>query len=292
MTPVSVRHPEDRREAGGEAEVSGVISSTRAIADAFVAARQEGRALDGFPGDQPSDLATSYRIQDEAIALWPDEIAGWKIGRVQPHQVAELGADRLAGPIFKRNVWIANGAAVDFPVFDRGFAAVEAEYVFRIGRDAPPAKLEWTPGDAISLIETMHVGVETAGSPLATINDLGATVVVSDFGNNHGLILGPEVPNWRATLAKGVTAETFIEDQSVGTGGASDAPDGPIDALVFLAGHLARRGKPLKAGQLVTTGAVTGVHDIRIGQHSRVSFNGAGDILCTAVKAAGNGRGF
>ena len=89
-----------------------------------------------------------------------------------------------------------------------------------------------------------------------------------------------------------MTCETFIEEQSVGAGGASDAPDGPLDALAFLAGHLAQRGKPLKAGHLVTTGAVTGVHDIRIGQHSRVSFNGSGDILCTAVKAVGNGRGF
>ncbi|PZO55588.1 MAG: 2-keto-4-pentenoate hydratase [Alphaproteobacteria bacterium] len=272
--------------------MSGVISSTRAIADAFVAARQEARPLDGFPGEQPRDLATSYKIQDEAIALWRDEVAGWKIGRVQPPQVASLGADRLAGPIFRRNVWVAKGAAVDFPVFERGFAAVEAEYVFRIGKDAPADKLDWTIDEAAALIETMHVGVETAGSPLATINDLGATVVVADFGNNHGLILGPEVPNWRAKLAQGVSCETFIEDKSVGAGGASDAPDGPLDALLFLVRHLAQRGKPLRAGQLVSTGAVTGVHDIRIGQHSRVSFNGAGDILCTAVKAAASGRGF
>jgi 2-keto-4-pentenoate hydratase len=169
---------------------------------------------------------------------------------------------------------------------------VEAEYVFRAGRDAPLGKTSWTPEDAVDLIDAMHVGVELAGSPLATINDLGATVVVSDFGNNHGLILGPEVPNWRAKLAKGLTCETFIEEASVGSGVANAAPDGPLDALVFLLGHLAERGRPLKAGQLVSTGAVTGVHDIRIGQRSRVSFNGSGDILCSAVKAVASGRGF
>jgi len=272
--------------------VAGETQQTRAIAGAFVAARQEARALDGFPGDQPGDLAASYRIQDEAIALWPTEVVGWKIGRVQHHQVATLGAERLAGPIFKENVWVANGAAVNFPVFDHGFAAVEAEYVFRIGKDAPADKTQWNAAEAAELIASMYVGVETAGSPLATINDLGATVVVADFGNNHGLILGPEVADWRAKLSKGVTCETFIEGHSVGAGGASDAPDGPLDALAFLAGHLAQRGKPLKVGQLITTGAVTGVHDILIGQHSRVSFNGSGDILCTAVKAVGNGRGF
>lgn len=267
-------------------------STIQDIARSFVTARQEARALPGFPGEAPTDLATSYRVQDAAIALWPDDVAGWKIGRVTPGQVESLGAERLAGPIFSKLIWrAANGAAVEFPVYDGGFAAVEAEYVFRIGRDAPADKTAWTRAEAIELIGAMHVGVETAGSPLATINDLGSTVVVSDFGNNHGLILGPEVPNWRAALEKGLHAETFVEGQSVGTG-AAGVSDGPLDALVFLAGHLATRNMPLKAGQWITTGAVTGVHDIRIGQHSRVSFNGSGDILCSAVKAAANGKGF
>lgn len=269
------------------------MSTARDIAGSFVAARQDARALTGYPGELPPNLEASYRVQDEAIAMWPDEIAGWKIGRIAPHQVAALGAERLAGPIFKHYVWHAKpGAGVEFPVYENGFAAVEAEYVFRIGKNAPAEKLSWTRDEAIDLIDAMHVGVELAGSPLATINDLGSTVVVSDFGNNHGLILGPEIEHWRAKLEKGLTAETFIEGASVGKGSANAANDGPLDALVFLLEHLAKRGKPLKAGQLASTGAVTGVHDIRVGQHSRVSFNGDGDILCSAVKAAPNGKGF
>lgn len=267
------------------------MTTARDIAGRFVAARQGATALPAFPGDPPDTLTLSYRVQDEAIALWPDEIAGWKIGRVQPHQIETLGAERLAGPIFRHLVWRANGAAVEVPVFDRGFAAVEAEYVFRIAHDVPPEDVEWTREDAIDLVGAMHVGVETAGSPLATINDLGATVVVSDFGNNHGLILGPEVPNWRERFAEGLTCETFIDDVSVGQGEAREGADDAIDALVFLLGNLARRGRTLKAGQLISTGAVTGVHDIRIGQHARVSFSGFGDILCSAVKAAPNERG-
>lgn len=271
----------------------GWVSQARDIAGSFVAARREARALPDFPGETPRDLAASYRVQDEAIALWDDEVAGWKIGRVTPHQAAALGSERLAGPIFKQLVWPAKGnGGVSFPVYENGFAAVEAEYVFRIGKDAPPSKTEWTREGAADLIAAMHVGVETAGSPLATINDLGSTVVVADFGNNHGLILGPEIPDWRAKLDKGLTCETFIEDKSVGSGRANGGPDGPLDALVFLLGHLAQRGRPLRTGQLVSTGAVTGVHDIAIGQRSRVSFNGSGDILCAAVKATPNGRGF
>jgi 2-keto-4-pentenoate hydratase len=268
------------------------VSSAREIAVRFVAARREAKALPDFPGELPDSLSASYRVQDEAIALWPDEIAGWKIGRVPPHQVKTLGAERIAGPIFTHFVWRANGAAVEIPVFERGFAAVEAEYVLRVARDVPPEDTEWTREDAADVIAAMHVGMETAGSPLATINELGATVVVSDFGNNHGLILGPEAPDWRAKLAEGLRCETFIDGRSVGKGEVRAGADDPIDALVFLLEHLARRGRTLKAGQFVSTGAVTGVHDIRIGQQARVSFDGFGDILCSTVKAAPDARGF
>ena len=289
MTPVSYKHPQSKI---GSEPAGGIVSSAREIASAFVAARRAGRPLADFPGEIPKTLGDAYRVQEEAIALWPDEIAGWKIGRVPTHQIQPLGAERLTGPIFTNLVWRADTEEVEIPVFDGGFAAVEAEYVLRIGRDVPPEDSAWTREDAAELVAAMHIGVETAGSPLATINELGATVVVSDFGNNHGLILGREIADWRAELERGVHCETFIDNERVGHGEVRSGADDPIDALVFLLEHLARRGRGLRTGQLISTGAVTGVHDIRIGQRARVSFNGAGDILCAAVEAKPNSRGF
>jgi 2-keto-4-pentenoate hydratase len=114
-------------------------------------------------------------------------------------------------------------------------------------------------------------------------------VVASDFGNNAGLIVGPEVNNWRARLGE-LTARTEIEGKLVGEGTAMLIPGGPLAGLRFLLKHLAERDRPLQAGQYVSTGAVTGVHDIVAGQSSRLSFGGDGEILCRAVKAKAGGR--
>ena len=264
-----------------------MTNAAREIAQKFVAARRQAKALSGFPGEQPTDLATAYRVQEQALALWGDDIAGWKIGRIPPHFQEVLKADRLEGPIFNHLVWSARAKdEVAFPIYENGFAAVEAEYVFRIGTDAPADKTDFTREEAAALVSALHIGVECAGSPLRTINELGPTVVVSDFGNNHGLILGPEIPNWRALKDEDLRCEMFIDDKSVGTGGAASIPDGPLGALIYLLGHLARRGRPLKAGQLVSTGAATGIHDIRIGQKARAHFDFFGEIRCAAVKAA------
>jgi 2-keto-4-pentenoate hydratase len=264
-------------------------SDSQAIAAAFVAARRAGRALSDFPGQIPADLVAAYACQDAAIALWPDAVAGWKVGYIAAAQRDGSGDPRLVGPIFRNAVWSDRPSEVlDIPVFVGGFAAVEAEYIFRLGQDVPEGKTEFSRDEALALVAALHVGVETAGSPLATINQLGPRVVVSDFGNNAGLILGPEIPDWTRVSASSLRCHCHIDGLPVGSGGAESVPDGLAASLAFALGRCARRGIRLRAGALVTTGAATGIHDIRVGQVARLDFEGIGSIQCRAVAALAN----
>ncbi|WCE05799.1 2-keto-4-pentenoate hydratase [Pseudoxanthomonas sp. JBR18] len=260
-------------------------ADAEAIAHAFVQARQAGQSLPDFPGTIPPDLVSAYQVQDLAIAQWPDTVVGWKVGYIAAERRDASGDERLLGPIYARQLWNATGAIVEFPVFDGGFAAVEAEYVLRLEQDAPADQLHYTPEQAVAIASTLLLGVEIASSPLATINQLGPRVVVSDFGNNNGLILGPQVPDWQALDEDGLRAETFIEGTRVGTGGARLLPGGLRAAFAFALGRSAQRGRPLKQGDLIATGNATGIHDIRIGQQALVRFEGYFDIPCRAIAA-------
>lgn len=256
-----------------------------AIAQSFVEARQHGRSLPDFPGQIPPDLVTAYEVQDLAIARWPDRIVGWKVGYIAAERRDGSGDDRLLGPIWSRALWNATGGIDEIPIYVGGFGAVEAEYVLRLEADAPADKLHWTPDEAAALPASLFIGVEIASSPLATINQLGPRVVISDFGNNNGLILGPEIADWRARDEAGLKAETLIDGQLVGTGGATLLPGGLRTAYAFALGRSARRGRPLKRGDLIATGNATGIHDIAVGQQATVRFEGVGEIRCRAVAA-------
>ncbi|WP_394842770.1 fumarylacetoacetate hydrolase family protein [Pendulispora brunnea] len=274
MTPVSsVKH----------------IDRSDLTARAFTEARRRARSLPEFPGIVPADLATGYATQEAAIELWPDDIIGWKIGKVPPPFEERLGAPRICGPIFRRKLLVAEEAGghapIQFPVIEGGFAAVEAEFVVRVGRDAPAGKREWTLEEAETMVASMHIGMEPAGSPLKTINVLGPTVVVSDFGNNNGLILGPEIPDWHHRAWTDMPCETWIDGMRVGVGSAASISGGPIEALRYLLEHLATRNRPLRAGDLISTGAATGIHDVLAGQTALVRFGSYGEIPCVAVKA-------
>ncbi len=255
-----------------------------AIAAKLVAARRASTALDGFPGPLPTSMDEGYATQEAAIALWPDAIAGWKIGRVPPDIAPTVGTDRLAGPIFAKLVTTPSaGAVTPLPVIAGGFAAVEAEVIWRLAVDAPADRSVWNADDALKIVESLHVGVEFAASPMAQINALGPTVVASDFGNNGGLILGPAIPGGLTRDPAAMVCETFINGVSVGRNSAASLLGGPVGSLVFLLEHCAARGRPLKAGCLVSTGQITGIHDVRPGDNIRVAFGDLGEIFCEAA---------
>lgn len=261
------------------------------IARSFVDARLAARSLPGYPGEIPDSLAEGYAIQEIALALYPDDVVGWKVGRIPQPLQSKLGDERLAGPTFSAFLRApGRGETVALGVIPGGFAAVEAEFVYRLGRDAPAGKTQYTPQEALDLVDALHIGVEFAGSPLKTINDLGSTVVASDFGNNAALIVGPEIPGWRDRADDSLPCETFIDGVLVGSGTAASVPGGPAPALAFLLGHCASRARALKAGMYVTTGAATGIHDIRAGQSARISFGEFGEILCVAEEARPTAR--
>lgn len=255
------------------------------IARAFTEARRTARAVTTYPGTVPATLDEAYGIQDEAIALWPDRIAGWKLGRIMPADAERFGAGRLAGPIFSRAIWPAGDEAVRFGVIDGGFAAVEAEYILELGQ-APDSRDDWTAATVVPLVANVFIGVEIAGSPFAGINSHGPAVTASDFGNNAGLILGGAIPDWQHRLLD-LTCEVRIDDVRVGAGGAQSIPDGPFDSLAFLLNTLHHRGRRLEAGQLISTGAATGVHSIDAGQRAVADFGPDGQITCVAVKVEG-----
>ncbi len=259
-----------------------------AIAAAFVQARQSGASLPGFPGTIPEDLVAAYRVQDLAIARWPDRVAGWKVGYIAPERRDASGDERLLGPIYARQC-VPAPAQAQVPVFVGGFGAIEAEYVLRLQADAPPDMLDWTPESTVAVPASLHVGLEIASSPLATINALGPRVVVSDFGNNNGLVIGPEIRDWRTIPESELLAESWIDGELVGRGGATTLPGGLLAAYAFALGRSAKRGRPLKAGDVIATGNATGIHEVRVGQRIRVDFGDYGRIDGEVVAATGQG---
>jgi 2-keto-4-pentenoate hydratase len=257
-----------------------LVDDRSRIAGRFLAARRAAAGLDSYPGDFPASLDEAYAIQDAAIAAWGRPVIGWKVGRVAAPLIDLFGTDRITGPIFAQ---AADGSAM--PVFAEGFAAGEAEFLLRIGTAPPAGQTSFTLDEAADLIGAVHVGIEIASSPLGAINEIGPIAVVSDFGNNNGLVVGAEIPDWRSSGFEQWEVSCRIGGALAGTGRAAAFPDGAIGAARFLFELMARRGIALAPGQWISSGAVTGVHRARPGQRVEAQFSERLAVSCSLVAA-------
>ena len=282
MTPVSLTL---EQTSEGIAAVVSSKGDAVTIANRFLDARRQAEGLDCYPGDFPGTLEEAYRIQDVAIERLGKPVLGWKVGRVGPPHASRFGADRLAGPIFSVVVDGDGRQLAEMPVFANGFAAGEAEYLLRIGSVPQKGKLEFTLEEAAELIDAVHVGIEIASSPLRTINELGPIAVISDFGNNNGLLVGDAVPDWRSRQFELWPVATLIDGADVGAGKAMAFPDGALGSARFLLELMARRGNSLDRGQWISTGAITGVHVARPGQTVEAWFGDEFHLACRLVEA-------
>lgn len=262
-----------------------LTDETSRIAGRFLAARRAASGLESYPGDLPDSLDEAYAIQDQAIAAWDRPVIGWKVGRVLPPLSERYGTDRLGGPIFARAAASEGGAPVEMPVFAEGFAAGESEFLLRIGAAPPAGKADFTLDETAQLIGAVHVGIEIASSPLGAINELGPIAVVSDFGNNNGLVIGPEIPDWRSSGFEEWEVATIIDGVEAGRGRASAFPDGAIGAARFLFELMAARGIRLEPGQWISSGAVTGVHRAHPGQTVEAQFSEGLSLSCKLIAA-------
>jgi 2-keto-4-pentenoate hydratase len=241
--------------------------------------------LTDYPGRRPETLDEAYAIQRHAIALHPTAVGGWKVGRINPPLDAQYGTNRLAGPIFAERIVDAR-PGLAMPVFEGGFGAAEAEYLLRIGTAPDPAKANYTIAEATALIDAVNAGIEIASSPYPGINADGPLVTISDYGNNYGLVIGPEILGWQSGEFLRWPVQLLIDGVEAGAARAEQMLDGPFGAAAFLFELAAARGIELRAGQWISSGAVTGVHVMHPGERAIARFGEGIEIACGIESAA------
>jgi 2-keto-4-pentenoate hydratase len=245
------------------------------IARAFLAARAEKTPLTLYPGAMPQTMADAYAIQSAAIDFDGRRIGGWKVGRIAPDLVERFGGERIAGPIFADEI-ADDGAAM--PVYSGGFAAAEAEVLLCLGEVGDRDHDIESVRDCITEVRT---GIEIASSPFPDINQHGPAVTASDYGNNKGLVLGPPIADWRARDLITMPVEMTIDGVPVGAATMATMLDGPFGSALFLIRILRARGIAIAPGTWVSAGAITGVHEIAVGQRAEALFDGKIRVGCS-----------
>ena len=135
---------------------------------------------------------------------------------------------------------------------------VEAEIVYRFGRDLVPNKGPYARNDVLDGIVSMHPAIEIVDTRFKTFGALDPLSHRADQGNHGALIVGPALSDWRSLDPVRQPVTLIINGKHVcDTIGGNSAVD-PVRLLVWLANVGSRSLGGLRAGQFVTTGSCTG----------------------------------
>jgi 2-keto-4-pentenoate hydratase len=234
----------------------------------LIEARNVGKGLAELPADcRPSSIDEAYAIQD-AVARGLGAIKGWKTGAPSPE------AEPAYAPIF--TVIAGPGR---FPAATQRLFGIEGELAFRLARDLPKRDRPYTRDEAVAAIASMHPAVELVDTRFADFAAVDALSKVADNQSNGALIHGPAVPGWQSLgldLARppiSVTIDGKLAARTTGNSGGD-----PLRLLAALANHCARRTGGLRAGDVITTGSITGITFAKPGSVVVVDFGRLGAV--------------
>ncbi len=239
------------------------------LAARLIEARRSGERIAALADDEtPKTAAEGYAVQEAMIHRLGIAVGGWKVGADNPTaepQAGPLLVDRLkAGP-------------ASFAMLPNAFRTVEAEIAFIFGKDLPLRDQPYVEADIWEAIASLHVGIEILESSFVERRRLPPNAPLGDLLNNGGYTYGPALTDFRALDLVTPQGFVLIDGKEVRRAKSGTPGGAPGRLMAWLANHAAGRGRPLKRGDIVTTGSHTGMLDAPAGAHVTARFEGIGE---------------
>lgn len=241
---------------------------TRA-AQALLQARQGAPLLD-WQDVLPPDLQGAWAVQD-AVADALGGVGAWKVGAGSP--AAEPGCAPLpAAGVLPSGSGPGPGPALRM----RG---IEVEVALRLGRDLPAPDRPPDPATLLAAVAEVLPAIEVVETRLADWRACPELAHVADQQLHGALVLGaPSATAADAIDLRQLTAYLAFDGQPVASARGAHGTGDFWPLLGWLAVHCTRRGRPLRAGQVVTTGSCSGLLFAPEGAKVEAELGGVGRV--------------
>jgi 2-keto-4-pentenoate hydratase len=252
-------------------------AQVKAAAQALLDARARRVRLPDLPaGLRPQTTADAEAICEAMGVGFEHPVGGWKVGCTDPVVAIKVGLERpFLGRIPALYVY-QSGASV--PWSDLLRPVVEAEIGFRFGRDLPPRAAPYSAEEVADAIDALVPGIEIPESRLTDDHPLGALGMVADQGYAGRFVCGTPVMRWRELDLSGQPVVLSVGGREVARGTGARAMGNPFEAVVWLANERSRIGDGVLAGQVVSTGSLTGIQWTRPGDLAVADYGALGRV--------------
>jgi len=247
--------------------------SHKALAERLRTAYAMGAVAPLRDGLNPDDVDGAYAVQAVNTRFWLDSgrrIVGRKIGLTSKAVQTQLGVDQPDFGVLFADMEVANGGMLAAGAVLQPKA--EAEIALLLSRDVT---------DTDATVETMMTAADCAMAAIEIVDsrianwEISFADTVADNGSSAFFVRGDPVRLRDLDLYTcGMVMEINGKVASLGAGAACLGH--PLNAAAWLARTLARRGEPLRAGDILLTGALGPMVALRSGDEVIAHVGGVG----------------
>ncbi|MGA3489519.1 2-keto-4-pentenoate hydratase [Micromonosporaceae bacterium DT55] len=241
-------------------------------------AYDSGKPVPPLAGDllPVGDTDAAYEVQRTQVRWWVKQgrrRVGAKIGLTSRAVQESFGVFQPDFGVLFADMAVADGAEVDLELLSQ--PRVEAEVAFVLGADLPQEQV--TTVDVIRATDHLLPAIEIVDSRIA---DWQISIVdtIADNASSGLYVLGNS-PRRLADVDLrlcGMVLESGGEPVSVGAGAA--CLGNPLHAVAWLAQTMARAGDPLRAGDVVLSGALGPMVPVTPGAAYEARIAGLGSV--------------
>ena len=222
------------------------------------------------------DLSSAYEIQkinNHIKKAKGARLVGCKIGLTSPAVQKQLGVDQPDYGLLFDDMEVLHGNEIPWSEVMQPKA--EAEVAFIMKRDLPTASI--TMAELISAVDYAVAAIEIVGSRIENWN-IKITDTIADNASSSHFVLGhrPIKLENLDLINLGMVMNKNGKKVSEGTGAA--CLGSPLNALIWLAKTMANLGSPLKAGDIVLTGALGPMSAAEPGDSFTTTFDTLGEV--------------
>jgi len=229
----------------------------------------------------PRSAEDGYAIQDAYVALRAHRlgaIAGYKVALSSKEMQRFVGVDAPQAGVLLESTLHRSPARVRAADYVR--LIVEFEIAVQLAVDLPVADAPFSRSRIAASVRAVMPAIELADDRDADYQQLARHPfeLIADNAWSEGAVLGAPVSEWKALDLATLRGVASINGQVVGEGVGAAALGHPLDAVAWVANHLAAHGRGLVFRDVVITGSMITSKAVKPGDLVRFSVQSLGEV--------------